>query len=473
MAFGAPTGSTLQYPVVAPAAQQWAQAAQQAPQQSADAAQKMAETKAATATAQNVSADAASAGEAARAKNAADKAAAEQQLQRTNSEKLFRTASMPGVERTPMGLAKLKQGLDAIGVEMPKTPNGLPDIAAIKALVSPKAKTFQEMTPQEKAAEAAEKPGDRTFHEGQPDDWQSRPAVTPLTEKGAEFLHAPVVKAEAALAAGKGTAQALKMAAISEYNALVAKGADTATVDQILNKDHTDLSPEYKNQAIDQFAQTQLDNIRSLIGFRADEGKLKQELIDQKRYQWDHPSAGQRLTASTMSARMAQQAFQFQIKAGQAERNLDARWASIQNSTDRNAITRSEAYLRQTEAAQNAAQGEIDKIRSSVTLMVDNGKTRDPRFQPMVDQAAALQKKLDANRPIVDAALNQAQQAAAGVYSGVTGNPSTVVAPAGQKYGSGGGVPPGSQPAATMNGKPIYLNSAGTGYVFADGSEAK
>lgn len=414
MSFGNP--GNLTYPVAPNVAQEFSQAQQAAPLAAAQQKQQLAEAQEGTA--------------AAGARQAQDEIAKSQ----AQDQALARYASIPGIEKSPQGQKMLAERFKTLGIPMPTNEAGLPDMAAIRAIIQPPVKPWTQWTPEEVSKEMALDPSLRTLPADAPEQARTKAANVPITDAGYKALMAPVQRAEELIGKGTGNFQGLEGAALSAYNALKARGADTSVVDPYLNADHTGLSDEKKSQMAGTLVDAQIDNLHSLGIYRTDETKLRQEMIDQKKYQWDHASAYQRGQLSLGAQRIQAQASQAAAKLSIAERNLTARWASIGNSAQANQIRLGalgvnyyQNYLKQTNDAMKDGEAQLQKTNALITSMIDAGQTDSPVFTGLVNQAASLQKGIDTNAPIVDAETAKAQQGLAGIYSSVTGNPSTVV----------------------------------------------
>jgi hypothetical protein len=461
-----------------------------APQANADKAQKLAEAQAGTATAKNTTAEAASKQAADTATNEAAFAEATQKKQQVNTANLSRVAGMPGIANSPAGLKMLKTAADAAGIEIPKTVNGLPDVDAIQKMTAAPIKDFSEATPAEYKDQQARQPGDRTPYRNAPADWMTRKAVTPLTEKGLEQAHAPTMKAEALFAAGKGNTynltQNLLAAAQYEKAQLTAHGESTEGVDNILTADGKSLRPEYLKQKAVDLAQATADKEHALGVHYADEGKIAQERIDQKTYEWSHPSAYQSGQLSLGDRRIASAAANSAARIQVAQANLGARLQSMQYAQTRGDITMAGTIARDAQSAIGSAQTRLTSTTNVLNTMAQNPKMRkSPQYEALLNQANDLQGFITTNAPAFQATAETARGEQARMYSQITGQQAaapnvsvnlTIPGGAqGQQFGSQAQhpavVPKDAKPAATLKGKPIYL--VGNKYVFGDGTDAK
>jgi hypothetical protein len=450
MAFGAPTGGQLSYSTVAPPSVQAAQAAAAAPQANADAAQKLAEAKAGTQVAQEQGVEAAT------------------KKQDIASANLYKTASMPGIENSAGGLKLLKAAADAAGVEIPKTVNGLPDVAALKKMSAIPAKPISQWTPQEIVAAKALSKEDRAaiLPDDAPDSLRNSEAQTPITEKGQEALMKPVQAAETAIGKGTGNLQALQVAALSAYKTLKAKGGDTSVVDPYLNADHTALSDEFKNQAAGQLVDAQMNNLHSLGIFRTNETDLRQKSIDEKRREWGTESANVKAQQTTAGMRLQQQAAQFSSNLSIKQQNLTARLSSITNSANANTLRAGtlgmnmfENQVKDAEKVQQDAENDLNKVRTNINsyLNTPNADVSNPIYIGLAQQATGLNDAINGNaakgitgsKTVLQAARQSANIGIANIYSGITGqtasptnvnvNVTTPGAAPGTKYGSNSG----------------------------------
>lgn len=410
---------------------------------------------------------------------------------------LARYASIPGIEKSPQGQKMLAERFKTLGIPMPTNEAGLPDMAAIRAIIQPPVKPWNQWSPEEVSKEMALDPSLRNLPADAPEMARTKAANVPISEAGYKAIMAPVQRAEEMIGKGTGNFQGLQGAALSAYKTLVARGADTSPVEPYLNADHTGLSDEYKNQMAGTLVDAQIDKLHKLGIFQQDEIKLRQEMIDQKKYEWDHPSAYQKGMLNVQDRRLAQQAQQTNARLSIMQQNLQARWTSIANARDNLALRSTAFGMNAYSRMIQVAGGELSKARSQLTsttavinAMVQNPQMRkSPQFQNLVDQANALQDFITTNGATLDQEQQQATQGLAGMYSQVTGQPSTVANPPpridinvtvpGQQQTTKTpqvgrqAVPAGAKPVATLKGKPIFLNAAGTGYVYQDGSEAK
>jgi hypothetical protein len=421
MAFGTPGPGALQYPVVAPAAQQLAQAAQAAPQANADAAEKMAATQAQT---------------------QVDKSSgleAELKQSQTQDAIVNRLIAIPGIETSPTGKKALEDRFKTLGIPLPKNELGQIDMKAVRAVFATPVKPWAQWTPKEVSDSQALQPELRNLPPDAPELARTQKAVTPLTEKGAEFLHAPVVRAETALAAGHGNLQSVLMAARAEKAALTAKGADTSAVDTILTEDGK-LQPEYAAQKANDLVQAQIDNLHSLGIYRTDEEQIKSRNADEKVREWNNPSANAKLNASVKERQQQIQSSQFAQKMTMAKKNLDARYSSILNSSDANklragtlGINMYENRLKQTETAQKDAQAQLDKTNTLITGMLNSNPNIDITnsvYAGLIATANGLNDSINGNaakgipsgRAALDAARLSANNGIANVYNQITGN---------------------------------------------------
>lgn len=478
MSFGAPPGSALQYPVKPTTAFQVDQAASQAPQANADAAAKMAETQAAKQVA------------------TAEGAQAELAAQKAQDQQLMRLASIPGIERSPMGQKAITDRLKTLGVNVPRDESGAIDMAAVKALLTPPIKPWAEWTPKEINDELALDPKLRQLPADAPEEARTKAANVPITEKGYEAIMRPVQMAEAAIGKGQGTYKGLEGAALSAYRALVSRGADTSVIEPYLNADKTGLSDEYVNQQAGALVDAQIDKLHKLGIYYQDETKVREEQIKEKKYEWEHPSAYQRGQLSVQERGLELRARAEASRTSIALQNLQARWASVQNSRENNALRATAFGASFYQNITNRAGEALGKARSQlatttniINTMSQNPKMRkSPQFQGLVDQASALQNFIDTEGPTLEAEQATGSQGIANIYSQITGNKSlqmpasfppitvnvtTPGAAPGTTYGGGkaSAIPPGTQPGGTLHGKPIF--AVGGKWVFQDGSEAK
>jgi hypothetical protein len=397
---------------------------------------------------------------------------------------------MPNVQNSPAGLKLLKTAADAAGLEIPKTINGLPDIEALKQMTATPVKNFSELSTAEYKDQQARPPADRTNFPGAPADWMSRKAVTPLTEKGLEQAHAPTMKAEALFASGKGNtynlAQNLLAAAQYEKAQLTAHGESTEGVDNILTADGKALRPEYLKQKAVDVAQATADKEHALGVHYADEGKIAQERIDQKTYEWSHPSAYQSGQLSLGDRRIASAAANSAARIQVAQADLGARLQSMQYAQTRGDITMAGTFARDAQSAIGSAQTRLTSTTNVLNTMAQNPKMRkSPQYDALLNQASELQGFITTNAPAFQAAAETARGEQARMYSRITGQqaaaPNVTVnltapgGPQGQQFGSQAQHPPvvpkDAKPAATLKGKPIYL--VGNKYVYGDGTEAR
>jgi hypothetical protein len=487
MAFGAPTGGQLSYSTVSPAAVQGAQAFADAPQANADKAQKLAEAQAGTATAKNTAAEAPGKQAADVATNEAALSEAQQKKQTIALSNLARVSAMPNVANSPAGLKMLKTAADAAGLEIPKTVNGLPDIDALKQMTATPVKNFSELSTAEYKDQQARPPADRTNFPGAPADWMSRKAVTPLTEKGLEQAHAPVMKAEALFAAGKGNtynlAQNLLAAAQYEKAQLTAHGESTEGVDNILTADGKSLRPEYLKQKAVDLAQATADKEKALGVHYTDEDKVAQERVDQTVRAWENPSAYQKLQIGLGDRRIASAAANNASRIAIAGANLNARLQSMQYAQQRGDITLAGTIAKDAQSAIGSAQSRLTSTTNVLNSMAQNPKMRkSEQYTNLLNQATDLQNFISTNGPTFQATAENARGEQARMYQQITGqqaaapnvtvNLTTPGGPQGQQFGSHPpAVPAGTKPAATLKGKPIYL--VGNKYVFGDGTDAK
>jgi hypothetical protein len=436
MAFGTPGPGALQYPVVAPAAQQLAQAAHAAPQANADEAEKMAATKANTEIDKSGQLD------------------AELKQSQTQDAMLNRLAAVPGIEQSPMGQKMLTERFKTLGIPLPKTELGQIDMKAVRAIIAPPVKAWNQWTPAEINAQR-ELPAElRVLPADAPETMRTAPAMTPLTQKGADFLHAPVARAEAALAAGHGNLQALLMAARHEQAALKAKGADTSAVDTILTPEGN-LRPEYAVQKASELAQAQIDNMRSLGIVRADAETLKETAVANQMTRWNTQSANSKASTDVQSQKLRVQVSQFAQKMEVARGNLAARIKSATNSSTANLLKMGQmginAYDKNVEQlgkAQTDAEGELRGVQAAISSMrfTPNFDPTDPAFVTLMDTAKVLTTTVSDGRTTFENARVMAATASSSIFNSITGN--TGLQPTininnggapGQTFGSGGG----------------------------------
>jgi hypothetical protein len=435
-AFGSPDASAVVYPVVKPAVTQAAEAFAAAPQAVAD-------QQAALAGAQT---DKAKAGEA--------QVQADLGKQQATDQILQRLAQTPGIEKSPIGLKMLTERLKTLGMDVPKDETGAVDMTALKVMITPPIKPWAEMDTKEKADFWTQNPKDRTIPPGAPADAASRAAVVPLTQAGINAIMSPVTKAEAGFATGKGNPKELEAAALAADKSLAARGGDRSQLDPYLNADHTALNPDYVNQKAGELVQAQVDNLHSLGIFRADEEQMKTRLLEEKKREWNNPSANVKVMATVKERQLQQQASQFTQKLDMQDRNLTARYASISNSATANmlrlgqtGINMYEAQLKDTAKAQADAQNTLDRARSWMNgyLNTPNADITNPVYTAALTRATALQKSIDDNAPKLQAAREAANNGIASVYSQITGQsaqpPPPPPPPPGQKFGSQGNQP--------------------------------
>jgi hypothetical protein len=478
MAFGAPPGSALTYSTVAPPAVQAAQAAAAAPQANADAAQKLAEAQAGAATAKNTTAEAESKQEADVATNQANLAQAQQQKQTIALSNLARVSGMPKIADSPAGLKMLKTAADAAGLEIPKTVNGLPDIDALKQMTATPTKAFSELSAAEYKDQQARPPADRTNFPGAPADWMSRAAVVPLTEKQLEYFHAPVVKAEAAFAAGKGNAynmaQNLAMAINTERNIKKQHGESTVDEDASIEPDPNRpgkfrLTEELRRQKAADVAQSDVDKARALgLHWAAQEGAVKRR-EDERVREWGTPSANARLSAGTAAARASALAAQRSISNAMAQTRIA--------NTDRafDAAVANKDYDRAAALAKIGLE-ESDKaeVRKTQTVNMLNNMSSDfmsnhpDLAQQLTDQATA-DKGYAENSDKYHAAVRAADANRAATMSKIMGGGGTttltVNVPPGQNNPTPG-APPGQNYGSYAKGSPVPDQP---GYKFSSG----
>jgi hypothetical protein len=483
-----PSAASLQYPVAPSPAQQGAEAFARAPQENADKAQKLAESKAATATAANTTAEAPGKQEADIAENAAKKMTADSAIQTQAYANLYRVASMPNIANVPGGIKMLQEAADKAGIPIPKTINGLPDTESLKKLSAVPAKPWAQWTPAEKQASKALKPEERSLPDDAPATAKSDPVEVPVTQAGITALMKPVADAEKLIGQGKGNLQALQGAALSAYRSLKARGADTSVVDPYLNDNHTAINPEYVNQQVGAYVKSQMDKERALGIHYANEDKVAQEKVAQTKYQWEHPSANQRMQLDIAERRIQNQAQQAGVRTQLAIGNLNARVQSLHDAEARGNVQMAGAIATQATQALGGMQSRLTQTTNVISTMSQNPKLRNsPEYKNLVDQASDLQAAITNNGPTFQANADMARNQQAQTYAQIRGGQPNVTiqqapinvnvtspgAPQFQTYGGGFQIPKGAQTGTIHTSKGDVKGYTIDGKTFFDAKTGK
>lgn len=431
----APMAPVPSYSVVPPVAMQLAQAYQQAPVQAAEDQAKIAQAKATAATAMP-----------------------DAQAKQLQSDQAIMARLAPiisaGTGPLPSTLtATISPVLKRLGFDMPLDEQGQPDRAKLLEILAP-AKPWAQWSDDDVKKALAIDPKFRRLPADAPPEMKTHPTQVTMTSVEENQLYERLAANERRLGQAGYTPEMFLSDVQSAKKRLEDAGMSTAALDPYLSKDGTQLNESIRDHYIGGKTQSEIDHLTQLGIHLASEDTYRTDSLGERRREFDEGLKFKREEADKKYKIELQ-------RVNNANNNLAARWASIQNSRDRLDLENNQYARTIYKNIIDEAGSDLDKARSqmrttigTLTQMANNPKLmKTQQYQDLLTQATDLKKFIDEKGPEIDAERAAAKKSLHALYESVTGHKAA--------GGGDGGTAPPPEGTRASNGVTTLIFKSG------------
>jgi hypothetical protein len=286
--------------------------------------------------------------------------------------------SSPQARTNPLIQAALAKPFAAMGLQIPKAPDGGIDVEAIDKLTNPQPSWAD--LPADDLKKWEQQPSDvrRAKFPDAPEEWLAKPVSTPMTPVEETALYNRIDTNIAAAGKGQLGPQALLPEIKSARARLQSAEMSTMGVDQYLSEDGQHLAPALIDQVTGQQVETQIKRYRDLGIHMQDEDALKKKLQDEKKREFDQNYKISQARVSLEGRKLDLQAQNMARIAQQGAERLQQGWQGIS--------------LRQQEFGLNASK--FQQAQSAAQF-----RAFDTDFRSMTQQ-------LETNKRAIQTAIN-------------------------------------------------------------------
>jgi hypothetical protein len=374
-------------------------------------------------------------------------------------------AANPALANTPAMKAILGPILQRRGFSPGQDGNW--DPKTLSGILNPQ-KPFSAWTQEDVDKAMASPPEQRVLPPDAPDWLKTEQVRTPMTPVGLNQVFTGLAAKEKLLSDAKsGYQPAMFLQDVQQTKKrLEAAGnfAEAASLNEYLNADGTGLNDAFVSRHVGEQAQAEIDKIHSLGIHLANEDEYKTDREKDLKSQFDRTLTfkyadlqGKERIAMANAQRAQTRLDQSQTRLNAYLQSVDLAKQRFQRTGVQDDFRIYKAMLTGSSGELDGAQKSLDGVTAQINSMSQNAKLRNsPLYQSLIDQAASLNQFIQTQGPMLRAEQYDASQSIARTYSQITG---TNVQ---QKD------PPAGGP--TLNGRPIRPNAQNTGWEFYDGS---